>query len=428
MRLRSVLNNVELRIMDRRRGPPEIIVDPTTRIEQRYRHRFPIIGFCLFVISAVVTLAVVWTRHEGELSVGLFKFISALESLLPKAASTESVPSQRQFGPVYAALAIQPLPPSIERQSKIQNRLDQLSREPCYTEAAVALGTALIEAGYPREAATSMQTFAGKCGKHENVLPVAYDALQKVGDSAGSLQVANRLVEAVPTSGTVRYWRAMAYEELGQFPNALSDYLSTIQLSGNPRYVSGDVFYRLSRVYAALGRPCDAIIPLETYASFDAVNRRTTQTASLIAEYAQAGHCAANFANGTARVAFTGGTPEVRTLSVNVNGVVGTFLLDTGATFVTMTTRFAGRAKITAEPGNQISLQAAGSVVMADVARANAVSVGNAKASNVMVAIHKGTNDPFGQRIDGLLGMSFLARFNLSITANAVEFKAISLR
>jgi aspartyl protease family protein len=93
-----------------------------------------------------------------------------------------------------------------------------------------------------------------------------------------------------------------------------------------------------------------------------------------------------------------------------------------------MTTRFAGRAKITAEPGNQISLQAAGSVVMADVARANAVSVGNAKASNVMVAIHKGTNDPFGQRIDGLLGMSFLARFNLSITANAVEFKAISLR
>jgi len=270
------------------------------------------------VISAVVTLAVVWTRHEGELSVGLFKFISALESLLPKAASTESVPSQRQFGPVYAALAIQPLPPSIERQSKIQNRLDQLSREPCYTEAAVALGTALIEAGYPREAATSMQTFAGKCGKHENVLPVAYDALQKVGDSAGSLQVANRLVEAVPTSGTVRYWRAMAYEELGQFPNALSDYLSTIQLSGNPRYVSGDVFYRLSRVYAALGRPCDAIIPLETYASFDAVNRRTTQTASLIAEYAQAGNCAANFANGTARVAFTGGTPEVRTLSVNV--------------------------------------------------------------------------------------------------------------
>jgi len=29
----------------------------------------------------------------------------------------------------------------------------------------------------------------------------------------------------------------------------------------------------------------------------------------------------------------------------------------------------------------------------------------------------------FGQRIDGLLGMSFLARFNLSITANAVEFQ-----
>src|ERR1700746_2590951 len=56
-------------------------------------------------------------------------------------------------------LGIQPLPSNVERQERVQNRLAQLSREPCYRDAVVNLARALLDAGYPREAATSLRSF-----------------------------------------------------------------------------------------------------------------------------------------------------------------------------------------------------------------------------------------------------------------------------
>jgi hypothetical protein len=61
------------------------------------------------------------------------------------------VPSD--FEATYKQLGIQPLPLTVERQEQIQSRLAQLSREACYTDAIVALGRALLNAGFPREAA-----------------------------------------------------------------------------------------------------------------------------------------------------------------------------------------------------------------------------------------------------------------------------------
>jgi hypothetical protein len=66
-----------------------------------------------------------------------------------------------EFERVYSQLGIQPLPSSVERQQQVQSRLAQLNREPCYKDAVIGLGRALRDAGYPREAATSLHNFVG---------------------------------------------------------------------------------------------------------------------------------------------------------------------------------------------------------------------------------------------------------------------------
>ena len=106
----------------------------------------------------------------------------------------------------------------------------QLSREACYTDAIVGLGRALLDAGYPREAAISSRNFVKRCGSAPEVLPLAYNALEKINDFSAALEVANELVEALPANGTVRYWRALAYDRTGQFSLAIVDYMNTVQL------------------------------------------------------------------------------------------------------------------------------------------------------------------------------------------------------
>ena len=332
-----------------------------------------------------------------------------------------------EFENVYNQLGIQPLPPNLERQQPVQSRLAQLSREPCYTDAIVGLGRALLDAGYPREAATSLRTFVKRCGSASEVLPHAYYGLERINDFSAALEVANELVDALPANGTARYWRALAYDRTGQFSLAMLDYMNTIQLFEPQKTLLLDVFYKWSRTYAALGRYCDAISPIEMYVSLDPADRRTPQITKIISDYAEQGSCDKRYAIGTTRVPFVGGS-AVRTLTVVVNGVAGNLILDTGATFVSITSQFAFKAKVATEPGNQVIMKTVGGKALAEIGYANSVSVGKAEALGVVTAVHRDDSNPFGNRVDGLLGMSFLSRFNIKLSPTAIELTAIPLR
>jgi clan AA aspartic protease (TIGR02281 family) len=331
------------------------------------------------------------------------------------------------FDNVYAQLGIQPLPPGVARQPQISNRLEQLGREPCYTEAVVRLAQQLLKTGFPREAGTSLQTFARRCGNPNEVLPLAYEAFVRINDHASALDVADQLVNAVPSNGTAHYWRAQAHQRTGNLARALTDYMSTLQLVGNPRHLSSEVFYKLSQTYAALGRHCDSITPIEMYIALDPANRRTPQTTRIIADYAEKGKCDTRYATGIARVPYTQSN-DVRLLTVVVNGVPGSMIFDTGASLVAITPQFAARAKISVDPDNHITAQTANGTTTVDTGYAESMNVGKAEAKGVVVAVHRGSGQPFGSKIDGLLGMSFLSRFNVSISSNAIELRAIPLR
>jgi len=116
--------------------------------------------------------------------------------------------------------------------------------------------------------------------------------------------------------------------------------MNTVQLIEPQKSIFGDVFYEWAQSYAAIGRYCDAISPIEMYISLDPAERRTPQTTKIISDYAKQGNCDRRYATGTTRVPFVGGS-AVRTLTVVVNGVAGSLILDTGATFVSITSQFA---------------------------------------------------------------------------------------
>jgi tetratricopeptide (TPR) repeat protein len=381
---------------------------------------FPVALLVITMVLAVGAGGFYWYHTSKGHQLGIQPLPSNVER-------QERVQSRSDFETVYTELGIQPLPSNVERQERVQSRLAQLSREPCYRDAVVNLARALLDAGYPREAATSLRSFVKRCGSAPEVLPLAFTGLERINDFSGALEVANELVEMVPASGSFRYWRALAYDRTGKSSQAIVDYMNAIQLFGDPKTVPGHVFYEWAQSYAALGRYCDAISPIEMYVSLDPAKRRTPQTTKIISDYAEKGNCDKRYATGTARVPFAVGS-NIRTLTVVVNNVAGTLILDTGATFVTITSRFAVKAKVSTESGNQVIMKTVGGKALADIGQANSVSVGKAEALDVITAVLRDDSNPFGSGIDGLLGMSFLSRFDVNLSPTGVELNAIALR
>jgi predicted aspartyl protease len=66
--------------------------------------------------------------------------------------------------------------------------------------------------------------------------------------------------------------------------------------------------------------------------------------------------------------------------------------------------------------------------VLAGIGYANSVSIGKAETSGVVTAVFRDDSNPFGNRVDGLLGMSFLSRFKINLSPTAIELTAIPLR
>ena len=339
-------------------------------------------------------------------------------------------PQKSNYSEVYRRLGISQVPLTLELQPTVRTLLDQLSHEPCYRNAVIGLAEVLLEAGYPRDTNTALVNFSQRCGESDEILYRRYEALYQASDFSAAARIADTLVKSNPADAQVRYWRGNAHEKLKDFSRALTDYINSIQLLGEPDRVVIKNFCDVSRMYAALNRYCDAITPIETFISFDPANRRTTQSTKLIAEYVEKGSCDARYANSSARVsrlAFPGMT-GLNTLVVLVNGIPGNFLLDTGATYVAVTPDFASKAKLKLEAGTQLPIKTVGGSALADLAYASTISVGKAQAQGVPVAVIRGAADPFGARLDGLLGMSFLARFTVNVSQNSVELTAIPLR
>lgn len=104
----------------------------------------------------------------------------------------------------------------------------------------------------------------------------------------------------------------------------------------------------------------------------------------------------------------------------------GVFILDTGASFVSVTKSFADKAKIYLNAESKIITQTANGLTNAILATASSIKVGGAQSGYIPVIVSNddklvGANDP--DNVAGLLGMSFLSKFEITITGNILELR-----
>ncbi len=96
-----------------------------------------------------------------------------------------------------------------------------------------------------------------------------------------------------------------------------------------------------------------------------------------------------------------------------INGqVLGYFILDTGATYITIN-RIAAETLRVQGGGGQVHLSTASGVIQAPLILLDEVDVGGAVSRNVTAVVHDLPNAP--PAIVGLLGLSFLERFRISL-------------
>src|SRR6267378_3968251 len=102
-------------------------------------------------------------------------------------------------------------------------------------------------------------------------------------------------------------------------------------------------------------------------------------------------------------------------------GVRGNFVLDSGATYVAPKTSFAARGQVEIDGESAVRLNTANGVGEGKRGRAATIQVRSLQAKNVPIVVQDDAKGTYGAGIDGLLGMSFLARFKLTIDAHAVK-------
>jgi aspartyl protease family protein len=326
------------------------------------------------------------------------------------------------FEGVYKRLGVA-LPVRAARDPVVWLRLEELKREPCDQSSINDLAVALEKTGYRREAAQGLYNFVKACGAPVTALHRSVDIFLKLSDHAMAVEVADEFIRRAPDNTNAHYLRGVGLQAVGDHQRALTDYANAIELYGqDKKTISGTVFTRMANSYAALGRFCEAASPILTWVALDPVSRDTSRAQKMIADYEQKGNCAASTEFQKERYPLRG-QRHVVLVKAEVNGVRGTFVLDTGASYVSVKSGFAERAKIPLTASPDITLSTANGLAKGKLSTADKVQLGKLAAASVPVVVQKTDESSYGAGVDGLLGMSFLSRFEVQMTDGFVEVR-----
>src|SRR6266436_4669198 len=310
------------------------------------------------------------------------------------------------------------LPMDIAAAGPVKKPLDDLNREPCDQQAIVALGLALDKIGRKREAANAQLSFSKACGGYAPSLKMAANMLLALSDYAGAATAATELINLNPHDDGNFYLRATAHDRGGSTRKAIDDYLTAIELFGNKAAISSDSYLAVARNYEKLGQFCDARSIIEAWVALNPARNDSSRMQAIVADYTAKGKCEA--ANSRSEELFRRPLNNgVLKLQVVINGVRGTFILDTGATFVAMNNAFAEKAKVQIDRESTVKMRTANGVVDGKRGQAAMIQLRSLQAKDVLVSVQSG--GAYGQGVDGLLGLSFLSRFKVSIDAQTVK-------
>lgn len=323
---------------------------------------------------------------------------------------------------IYQKYAMTPLTDATATSPQIGSLLTALQKDPCNHQTAGQLGTALMVRHATRPTAEFFKGFAESCPDSDRERANAGEIFYSLGEFNTSIKLASELINHRPDVPNPFLLRARAEQADQQYAAAVEDYATFVRLIPDPRAVAAEVFTRMADSYEKLGRICEAIGPIQTYIAIDSDKRSTPQLQKHIAELGAKGNCAQTYAKGNARIARR--SNGVSIAKVQINGIEGTFVVDTGASFVTLTPGFAERAKPRMLNTGSLDIQTANGAISASLASVDTVKLAGLSASAVPAVV---TTKALGDGIDGLLGMSFLNRFTLVMEDRDIQLKAKTL-
>jgi aspartyl protease family protein len=325
------------------------------------------------------------------------------------------------FASLYARYGIAPLTQSIAQNNQVHAALTALQGEPCDKHQIYQASVSLEHVSAIRDAAVLLKGYAAICPDADGELYHSAELYYLLGDYDAAIEQANSLARLQPDNANLFYIRARAFQGAKQYQDALEDYATTIRLFPDLARVKSEVFMRMSATYVALGRNCEAMIPIQMYMALDPDKRATLPLRSMITDLSKKGACNATFAQGEAVIPRSG-NGVIMTVA-EINGVKGHFVIDTGASFVALTPAFAEKVKATPVRSDPLTMHTANGAVTTNLATANSIRLGNLSASTIpLVVIDK----PIASGVDGLLGMSFLSRFDIAMTAGQIRLTAKS--
>jgi clan AA aspartic protease (TIGR02281 family) len=311
------------------------------------------------------------------------------------------------------------VPMSVAGRDPVRRHLGELNREPCDQRAIADLGKALDGAGYRREAANAYIRFSQTCGGQPDSLRAAVNILLRLSDYPNAVNVSTDLIKLEPYGDNGFYLRAVAHDRAGSHQRAIDDYVTAIELFGNKDRIANVSYMGIARSYEKLGRFCDAVVPLQTWISLNPPRNDTSQIRVIIDDYMKRGNC--SLPTGGEETFPVSRQGRVVTLPVAINGTRGIFVLDTGATFVALKRAFAKKSSVGVDEASAVRLHTANGITDGKLGRAATVQLRSLQAKDVPIVVEDDAKATFGDGIDGLLGMSFLSRFKVTIDTQAVR-------
>lgn len=285
---------------------------------------------------------------------------------------------------------------------------------PCDHSTIHKLTGELSKARRYAEVVDDANRFFAKCGSFPRLAWTVIYALQQLGRYTEALKYETVVIEDDPFDADFWWWRGEDRARTQQEPGALSDYRQSFANSKrwqSARFAAG----RILDVAGPASQPCEGVFALDFFVSVLAgeLSDDLTRRARGLDQSSQ---CGALRGTGTITLAIADdGTVHA---DATVNGVAGKFVVDSSTGTTVLSTGFAQRAQLVARPGPPIQTLAFAKVVAGAPTSAE-IKIGPAAAAAVEVVLVDGLPPD----VDGILGLSFLWRFEQVIADDAVTLE-----
>lgn len=297
-----------------------------------------------------------------------------------------------------------------------KSALSRLARtalnEPCDWAAVRDLAEALTRDQKRRATATLYEYYDRQCATANNATWMAANIYEQIGDNQSALRVIERFIAVTEENPNGYYLRGRMNSESGNNDLAISDYLTAISILGDPSQINYMVYKKLSLSYESEGMNCEAASALQEWGDSNS-DLADNQLSHLINSYRSKGNCGGVYSRGEEEFKQAVSGSDVILSEVEVNGRKGRFVIDTGASLVTLSSSFAKRVGLKPKANSKMLISTANGIAQGNRVALDIVKIGSVEAQHVQGVMMQ-TSDALPDGVDGLLGRSFLARFDVS--------------